>query len=437
MASMADASATWRYRFTLYTLLFPLQTEDRIQAVRNWPLFATWRGQFDELQTDTVFLAYFPPDVQLDLKQNAALVSEQFHAWETRAARKDWIRWIHWPVYMAIPPVLVSAALWVIGEPVFALRSHPYYSLFLLTLLKCTLSPYATATVFKRLHRDYGTTTLFPALLFSVAAFVPGCRFVYRETWYLAINVIATCIFVYWVQYHDLLRDLWRNRFDRIQADWTIGADEEILAKLNSIEPDFEHYRTQFSHYRGDYVHNIQDVIVREGAERIVRILHGALSPGIRQNLRPSSTLLVHVSARKIKRWFAIGFFVTAIVTIGTVIFQWGSFVQAIIAGFAVGGMLILMTIFDHYTLDAYLDYYIPKMAFLFWPLPHVNFPLIGHRMRFSDNLPFFWGTYAALFFENFFLSDLLVYYVKQYLKNTFGATSLSPVAQVRGRSGC
>jgi hypothetical protein len=33
-----------------------------------------------------------------------------------------------------------------------------------------------------------------------------------------------------------------------------------------------------------------------------------------------------------------------------------------------------------------------------------------------------FWGTYGALFLETFLLSDLLVYYPKQYLKAKYAA---------------
>lgn len=427
MAGTTDDHVPRRYRFTLYTVLFPLQTKDRIRAVRNLTSFADWRDQFARLQADTAFLAKFSAEEQAKLKQNAALVSEQFRVWEKRVPVREWI---HWPFYMVFPPILVSVAHWVIGEPVFALRSHAYYLLLLLLVLRCAFSRYATASLFGRLHRDSWATQPIQAVLSAAAAFVPGCRFLYKTWWYILINIVATCALVHWIQYYELLEELRQDRFMRRQLGQGIGEDELVLERLNAIEPGLEFYNTQFSGYRCNYVHNTQDVLVREGAGKIVKILYAALSPEARQtrlsNLAPAGQI-ASLSGRKTKLWFTVGYFIAAILTIVTLTFQWGSFAQAFMALYAVGLMLVLMTIFDHYPVDAFLDFFTPKMAFLFWSLPHVNCLLIGNPTRFSDNPSLLWGTYAALAFENLLLSDLLVYYTMQYLKKKFGGTDLSP----------
>lgn len=404
---MAGDNVPWLHRLTLYLLLSKMQTNERIDAIKRWASSSGWRTQFEGLQTDREFLDHFANDEQKALKESAALVLDTMRAWDTRVPVKDWVLW---PVYMAMPPVLVSIALWFIGEPVFALRSHPYYAIFLLTLLQCSRSPYVNVAVFKRLHRDFGATTPFPALLFSVAAFIPGCRDLYHKTWYLAISILGTVGLIYWIQFHHLLKDLRAKTQPQRRGKCDAEAERQVLTKLVSIKELFDDYTSRFSHFRCNYIHNIQDGLIREGAGKAIEIMAASLSPEARQRHQS-------VSERQIKRWFTYGYFAAAAVTIGTLIFQWGSFVQAIIATVAVGGMLILLVSFEHYTVDAFLDFYTAKMAFLFWSFFFVNSLLLGNTRRFSDNHRLFWAIYAVMFFVNFFCSDIVVHYAKQYLK--------------------
>ena len=426
---MPAARTPWPYRFTLYLLLFGLQTKNRIRAIIDWPGFAGWSDQISNLRTDDTFINLFDPEDRKAIKDNAALVTEQFHVWQARVPISEWI---HWPIYMAVCPILLSVALWIIDEPVFALRGHAYYCIFLLQLLKCSLSPYATAGVFKRLHRDFGATTPFPAILFLIVAFGAGCRYLYRETWYLAINILATTGLIYRVQYHAVVKGLWRDwRRDHsiVRNGWRfrfpetngpgIGQDDTIVPILTTLTAGLQHYKTNFSHFRGDYVHNVQDTAVKEGVENIIRTLLRALSQQARTHHQSNSGDL---STRRIKAWFTGGFFVAGLATIITLFHQPGSLVQAVISVLAGGCMMIIWTFLQRYSVDAFTDYYVPKMAGLFWALFHVNCLLLKDQQWFSTNRVLFWGTYGALFFETFFLSDILVYYAKRYLKKKFEA---------------
>jgi hypothetical protein len=307
--------------------------------------------------------------------------------WHGRAPISDWVLW---PIYLTTGPILLSVALWVIDKPVFALRGHPYYSIFILQLLHCSLSPYAAAGVFRRLHRDFGGTTPVPAVLFSVAAFIPGYRYLYRETWYLVISIIFTSVLIYRVQYHAVVKGLWRDwrrghsiarQGLQLQVIRTvgpgIGRDDEILPKLTALEGGLNYYKANFSHLRGGYGHNVQDTAVKEGVENIIRVLILGLSPEARLVHRSN---LRDVTAQKIKSWFTVSFFVAEAATVTTLIFQPDSLVQAVVSVIAGGCMMVIWIFLHRYSIHAFTDHYVPKMAGLFWSLFHVNLLLLKRQ---------------------------------------------------------
>lgn len=417
-------------RFYLYNLCFP-QSTDRIRAVENAPCFTGWKDAVAHLQTNAALLARFPREEPVFLKQSTAQVLEQFGSWNAPVPRT---KWVHWPIWMAPQPILLSIAMWIIGEDVFSPRSHPYYLWLLLTVLSCVLSRYVTPGVFRRLHRDSWATLPVQMFLSGLAAF-PRFRFLYSAWWNIALNIILTCILVHFIQYLAFFADRRRDRAMRRQPGPGIGADAEIGAILDVIEPAFRSYKTDFSGYYCDYVHNTQDVLIREGNHKIIKILRNGLSPQARNGRPAQETHVASRSARQTKLRFEIAYDVIAIFNIITLVFKWGSFAQGFTALYAVGLMLRIMTADDSYTLDPFLDFYTPKVAFMFWSLFHVNIPLLGYFAAFfrrpavrsnlfSDYPVLFWVTYAAMMIENLFLTDLLVYSAKRYLKMKFGGNA-------------
>jgi hypothetical protein len=192
------------------------------------------------------------------------------------------------------------------------------------------------------------------------------------------------------VQYHAVVKGLWRDwrrghsiarQGLQLQVIRTvgpgIGRDDEILPKLTALEGGLNYYKANFSHLRGGYGHNVQDTAVKEGVENIIRVLILGLSPEARLVHRSN---LRDVTAQKIKSWFTVSFFVAEAATVTTLIFQPDSLVQAVVSVIAGGCMMVIWIFLHRYSIHAFTDHYVPKMAGLFWSLFHVNLLLLKRQ---------------------------------------------------------
>lgn len=413
-------TAAFLVSLPIVRVLYEGETDKRMGALRRWLEQSDWLETFEELAKSEGnahrITDHFPVVASFLFRWAAHVVVIELRCIQFGTSAGVW-RLV--PLLMIVLSVLVPLWFWLIGEEVYSLRSDAYYMLSIVRSGVLVLSAHSTPAACRRLFRDFGATLPVAAIAYVFPACFDRFAYLYDSYWFTAMVTGATCVLVYLAQYHlPLMRFMFsgraKNRFtdDALMMHW-IGLLTAFLSKLCELDRDSD----------CGVVYNLTMSAIKEAVETLVLILKAALSNYASLSdvvAVPTATPAVSKTQTACKIVYTLCYFITGGTTFFLVLLrkQWGSVSQTAFAMFAVGIMLVMMSFSNGYSLNAYMDYFMPLFTFMFGSLFGVIIPQVIIPDLYDGYSVVFWSVYGGMFLFTFLLSGLLVNSVRIFWRS-------------------